>query len=185
MGRLFTGQIDTDRLHLRCPRAADALSLAEMMTPAISRWLASWPAPISPEAVTDRITKAQDALADKHAVNMVIETKAQGIVIGWTGVERCEGNGRRGDLSYWLGEAHHGSGYGVEAAAAMISIAFEHLDLDAIEAGAQAENLASFAIMRRLWMKPVGERNVWVPARNRDEVCIFCEAVRTDIGSAK
>jgi len=180
MERLSLRQIDTGRLYLRYPRTDDALSLAVMMTPAISRWLASWPASLSREAMMDRITNAKDALADKRAINLVIETKADSAVIGWTKVARCEVNTRRGDLSYWLGEAYHGSGFGVEAAAAIMSVAFEYLDLDAIEAGAQVENLASFGVMRRLGMKPIGERNVWAPARNRNELCLFYEAVRAD-----
>jgi len=149
-----------------------------MMTPAISRWLASWPAPLSQEEMTTRIIRAQAALADKQGINLIIEIKADGVIIGWTKVTRCEGDARRGDLSYWLGEPYHGSGYGVEAASAIMAVAFEGLDLDAIEAGAQVENLASFGVMRRLGMKPIGERSVWVPARNRDELCLFYEAAR-------
>src|SRR5262245_345535 len=144
MEPLSLGSIDTGRLYLRCPRIDDAPFLAEMMTPAISRWLASWPAPLSQEEVSARIIEAKAALLNRQAINLIIEVKADQVIIGWTKVARCEGNARRGDLSYWLGEAYHGLGYGVEAASAIMAVAFECLDLDVVEAGAQAENLASF-----------------------------------------
>ena len=59
---------------------------------------------------------------------LTIETKSDQTIIGWIGVARCAGNTRRGALGYWLGEAYHGSGYGVEAATAAVSAAFQYLD---------------------------------------------------------
>ncbi len=119
------GPIDTGRLYLRCPRIDDAPLLAEMMPPAISRWLASWPVPLSQEEMTARTVEAQAALADKQAINLILEIKADRVIIGWTRVARFKGNARRGDLSYWLGEAYHGLGYGVEAASAVQKVALE------------------------------------------------------------
>ena len=65
-----------------------------------------------------------------------------------------------------------------EAAAATVSAAFERLDLDVIEACAQPENAASFAIMRRLGMVRAGERAVFAPARDCEELCVFYELRR-------
>src|SRR5690349_13725604 len=103
--------IETGRLYLRCPRIDDAPVLAEMMTPAISRWLASWSSPLSQAEMTLRIAEAQAAWQRNEAINLIIEMKAQRTIIGWTKVGRCEGNDRRGDLSYWLGESYHRAGH--------------------------------------------------------------------------
>jgi len=178
MQRLSIGPLDTDRLNLRCPRIDDAPVLAEMMTPAIGRWLASWPLPFTQEDMEDRIIKSWQAMAENQAMFLTIETKSDQTIIGWIGVARCAGNTRRGALGYWLGEAYHGSGYGVEAATAAVSAAFQYLDLDAVEAGAQLENHASFSVMRRLGMKPIGQRIVWASARDRAELCLYYEAER-------
>ena len=178
MQRLSIGPLDTDRLNLRCPRIDDAPVLAEMMTPAIGRWLASWPLPFTQEDMEDRIIKSWQAMAENQAMFLTIETKSDQTIIGWIGVARCAGNTRRGALGYWLGEAYHGSGYGVEAATAAVSAAFQYLDLDTIEAGAQFENHVSFSVMRRLGMKPIGQRIVWASARDREELCLFYEAER-------
>ncbi len=167
MQRLSIGPFDTDRLNLRCPHIDDATALAEMMTPAISRWLASWPSPFTQEDMEDRIIKSWEAIAENQAILFTIETKFDQAIIGWIGVARCAGNARRGALGYWLGGAYHGFGYGVEAARATVSLAFQHLDLDAVEACAQLENHSSFSVMRRLGMRPVGEKTVWASARNR------------------
>ena len=126
----------------------------------------------------DRIIKSWDAMAENQAIFLAIETKSDQAIIGWIGVARCAGNTRRGALGYWLGEAYRGSGYGVEAARAAMSAAFQYLDLDAVEAGAQLENHASFSVLRRLGMKPIGQKTVWASARNREELCLYYEAER-------
>ena len=51
-------------------------------------------------------------------------------------------------------------------------------DLNVIEAGAQPENAVSFAVMRWCGMTPAGERMVFAPARERDELCLLYEKVR-------
>lgn len=47
--------IDTPRLRLRCARAADAPRISGLMTPAIGRWLASWPTPYTQAMARERI----------------------------------------------------------------------------------------------------------------------------------
>ena len=85
---------------------------------------------------------------------------------------------RRGVLAYWLGKKHHGYGYMREAAPATVAAAFERLDLEVIEAGAQPGNAASFAILRSCGMAPAGERMVFASARGRDELCLLYEVMR-------
>jgi ribosomal-protein-alanine N-acetyltransferase len=67
-----------------------------------------------------------------------------------------------------------------EAAVAAVSDAFVRLDLDAIEAGAQLENAASLALMRRLAMRPIDERPVWAEARGREERCAYYQITRAE-----
>jgi RimJ/RimL family protein N-acetyltransferase len=88
------------------------------------------------------------------------------------------GDPSRGEVGFWIGEPFHGHGYMTEAARSALSAGFDRLGLALIQGGAQPENLASLAVMRRLAMEPAGERTVFVPARNRLERCVFFEVAR-------
>ncbi|MGY2046771.1 GNAT family N-acetyltransferase [Methylobacterium sp. JK268] len=162
--------IITERLRLRCPRADDAEAVSRMLTPAISRWLASWPVPFTPAMAAERIAAARRAVAENRALICAIDGRADGILIGWIGVVR-EAQGC-GTLGYWLGEAHHGRGVMREAAPALVAAAFARLDLAVIEASANPENAASLGVMRACGMWPAGTRVIHAPARGRDEACL-------------
>lgn len=169
--------VGTPRLLLRCLRPGDAAGLSAMMTPAVSRWLAMWPVPFTPAMAAARIAAARRAAAEGHALPFALERRTDGALLGWAGVHRDPANPRRGTLGYWLGEAHQGSGYMREAAAAAVAAGFAVLGLDAIEAGAQPGNAASFAVMRGCGMVPVGERMLHAPARGQDELCLIYEVL--------
>lgn len=168
----------TMRLKLRCVRPEDAARTSAMMTPAISRWVASWPVPFTPEMAAERIAAARRAAEGDRALPFAIERRSDGALLGWLGVHRDATDGRRGVLGYWLGEEHHGHGFMREAVPAAVAAAFEGLGLEVIEAGAQPGNTASFAILRGCGMVPAGQRMVFASARGRDEVCLFYEAAR-------
>jgi ribosomal-protein-alanine N-acetyltransferase len=169
---------DTARLRLRAPEPDDAPFLSAMMTPAVSRWVASWPVSFSPGMAVERITVAR-ALAKKGmALPLVVERRLDGVVLGWIGVARDAADGRRGSLGYWLGEEHQDRGYMREAAPATVAAAFETLGLIVIEAAAQPGNAASLAVLRGCGMVAMGERTVFAPARGRDELCHLYEVTQ-------
>lgn len=170
--------VETVRLKLRCVRPGDAEHISAMMTPAISRWVASWPVPFTPEMAAARIAVALRAAETGRALPFVVERRSDGELLGWVSVNRDTVVSRCGVLGYWLGEEHHGCGYMREAASTAMATAFKRLDLAVIEAGAQPGNAASFAVLRACGMILVGERMVFAPARNRDELCLFYEIVR-------
>ena len=170
--------IDTPRLRLRCARATDAPRIAALMTPAISRWLASWPTPYTPAMAGERIA-AWGALArDGDGMPCVVEERSEGAVVGWAHVLRLREDPGRATMGYWIGEAYQGRGYMREAAAALALAAWGVVGLEVIEAGAQPGNAGSFAVMRALGMRPAGERTVFASARGREELCLFYEMTR-------
>ncbi len=170
--------VETARLRLRCVRLEDAMLVSAMMTTAVSQWVASWPMPFTTEMAVERITIARKAAADGRALPYAIERRSDAALVGWIGVTRETSHDRRAMLGYWLGEKHHGHGYMREAAPAAVQMAFQQLDLDVIEAAAQPENAASFAVLRGCGMAPVGERTIFAPSRNRDELCLLYEVAR-------
>ena len=170
--------IDTPRLRLRCACAADAPRIAELMTPAISRWLASWPTPYTPAMAGERIA-AWGALArERRGMPCVVEGRSEGAVVGWVHVLSLRDDPGRATMGYWIGEAYQGRGTMREAAAALASASWGFLGVHVIEAGAQPGNAGSFAVMRALGMRPAGERMVFASARGREELCLFHEMTR-------
>lgn len=149
-----------------------------MMTPEISRWVASWPVPSTHEMAATRIEAARRLARAGEALPLGVVERASGGLIGWVGFRRDRDERRRGSFGCWLGKEHQGKGCMRELAPVALSAAFEPLDLDVIEAAAQPANAASFAVMLACGMHPVGEGMVYAPARERDELCRFYEVLR-------
>jgi ribosomal-protein-alanine N-acetyltransferase len=170
--------LQTDRLILRCVRAVDAEATASMMNAAIAGRLASWPLPFTLEIAEERIRQARAAAVARSAMPCAILHQQSGTLLGWIDLVRMSDDPKRATLGYWIGEAHQGNGFMREAARVAMQAAFGFLDVAAIEAGAQLENAASFAVMRGLGMKPIGARDLFVKVRNRSEACIFYELRR-------
>lgn len=170
--------VDTPRLRLRCVRLKDAAPLAELMTPAVRRWVASWPVPFTSDMAAERIARMRESARAGRELPFAVERRADGEVLGLVGVGQDRTDSRRGSLGYWVGEAYQGAGVMREAAPAAMAAAFDRLGLDVIEAGAHPENAASFAVMRACGMRPVGEREVFALARGRHERCLFYEVER-------
>jgi [ribosomal protein S5]-alanine N-acetyltransferase len=149
-----------------------------MMTPEISQWLAGWPVPFTVGMAATRIVTCRRRAYAGESLPFSVVKQADGTGIGWASLDRNSGNARRGSLSFWLGEQHHGKGYMGELVPFVIAAGFERLDLNVIEAGAQTENTASLAVMRGCNMRPSGEKMVFAAARNRHEICCFHEIRR-------
>jgi [ribosomal protein S5]-alanine N-acetyltransferase len=172
--------LETARLRLRIVHERDAATAVRLLTPAVCRWLASWPSPLEEGAAAARLRQMREAAREGSMLPFAIEPREGGELIGLVMIARTRGDARRGGLGYWLGEPYHHRGYMAEAAAAAVTDAFRRLNLNAIEAGAQPDNAASLAIMRRLGMRPIGERMVWAEARGREEVCAYFEITRAE-----
>jgi [ribosomal protein S5]-alanine N-acetyltransferase len=171
--------METERLLLRCVAAGDAASTSTLMTPEVSRWVAYWPVPFTPDMATARIEAVRQLAFKGDALPLAVVAKASSELVGWAMLNRDDEDRRRGSLGYWLGEKHHRKGYMKEIAPVVLAAGFRLLDLDVIEAAAQQANAGSFAVMQACGMKPVGEGMVYAPARERQELCCFYEIERT------
>ena len=171
--------LKTARLTIRAPQPQDAGELAAMMTPAVSRGLGAWPVPFTPAMAHERIDAAHSAEADGRGLQRIIERTSDAVVLGWIGVSRGDPQVRRAIMGYWLGEAHHGRGYMREAVPAMIDLTFATWEVDAIEASTHPDNQASSAVLRGCGMMPMGERTIFAPARQREELCLIFELHRS------
>ncbi|KMO32314.1 hypothetical protein VQ02_24060 [Methylobacterium variabile] len=166
--RLFP-VLETTRLRLRLVVPEDAVVTATLMTPEVSRWVASWPVPFTVAMAQERIATARAQAESGEAISFAVTLRGDGTVLGWAMAHRMPNDPRCGTIGYWLGEAHHRQGYLRELAPALLATAFVWLDLDAVEASAHPENAASFAVMRRCGLRFRREAVIHAPARSRDE----------------
>jgi ribosomal-protein-alanine N-acetyltransferase len=160
----------TPRLRLRCFEAEDAPSLAANLTPPVTRWLGTWRDPVTLEVAAQRIQIARDGVRAGWHVGYGVERLSDGVLIGGFGGD-VDVTGEIFEIGYHLAQHAHGQGYMTEAGRAAIAVLWDLLPIKRIEAVAQRENAASFAVMQRLGMSPAGQRLVHSLARDRWEWC--------------
>jgi ribosomal-protein-alanine N-acetyltransferase len=165
--------LETARVRLRPLRVADAPAVSAMMTPNVSRWVATWPSPFSVEAATERLARAIASNEAGTAFSRIAERKSDNAAMGWLGIAVIDEAAQIGSMGYWLGEAYHGQGYLSEILRPFVSGAITALRLKYLDAGAQVDNRASLAALRRLGMQFVEERMDQTPIRPDPELVAF------------
>lgn len=173
--------VTTPRLRLRCPELADADGIVALITPAVSRWLATWTSPCSRDDAAEKIEAALAAIESGDALHFAVTRRADGALVGWIRLERREPDGDCAEIGFWFGEAFQGVGYATEAAAAACAAAFRLLDVNTVEAGAQPANTASLRVLSKLGMRSIGDRVIFAPSSQRDEPCLFFAMKRDDV----
>jgi hypothetical protein len=73
------GPIEGVNTCLYCISIQDAPAIADLMTPDVSQWLASWPANPTVEAVIERITRAQNAMQEKRELHFRIAERERNL----------------------------------------------------------------------------------------------------------
>jgi RimJ/RimL family protein N-acetyltransferase len=98
-----------------------------------------------------RLAERGDALALAITVPGAVGTSTGvigEIILWWQSVEH-----RQGEIGFVLHPEHQGRGYAVEAATAVLDLAFRELGLHRVYGRTDARNTASAALMRRLGMR--------------------------------
>jgi ribosomal-protein-alanine N-acetyltransferase len=167
--------LETARLFLRCVAPGDAAATSTQMTPEVSRWVAYWPVPFTPQMAATRIEAMRELAFKGDALAFAVIVKDTCELAGWVMLNRDGADRRRGSLGYWLGEKHQRKGYMKEIMPVILIAGFNLLEIDVIEAAAQPENAGSIAVMQAHGMKFVADGMVYAPARQREEICSFYE----------
>ncbi len=162
--------IQTDRLVLRPVVDADRDAIAALNAhPKVGEWLGGVRDRAASDAFVDRV-QAHDA-AHGHGF-WVVERKADGRVIGMTGVWWVPPEMAMPDTAE-IGWRFHpdawGRGYATEAAKAALAYGFDVLNLSEIVAFTARTNLASQAVMRRIGMRHDPARDFDHPALAADD----------------
>ncbi|MDQ6851359.1 MAG: GNAT family N-acetyltransferase [Actinomycetota bacterium] len=89
------------------------------------------------------------------------------VMLAWTSREH-----RSGEVGYVLNPGYQGQGYATEAAAALLRLGFDGLDLHRIVARVDARNDASVAVLRRIGMRQEAHlvQNEWFKGQWSDEL---------------
>lgn len=107
-------------------------------------------------------------VSDDDAVHLVV---ADGSTpLGLVSLVDIEGESGTAELGYWLGPEHHGQGYGTEAAALLVSHAFDRLRLHRLSATVFAFNEPSVRLLERLGFvrEGVQRESVFVDGEHHD-----------------
>src|SRR5688500_15704805 len=138
----------TPRLRLSLPEPSDALDTAKAMTPAIHRWMVSWPCPMSREQAEARIAACRKRIAEGSAIDFVLRDRDSGEFVGWTSMWRTD-EPDTWRIGLWIAEGQQDRGLGTEAASAVIDwVAAVHRPA-AIDAMVSPANERSLAMVSR------------------------------------
>lgn len=162
--------IETDRLVLRPAVDADRPAVAAMNAdPRVAYWLGG----VRGRADSDLFLERCAEHIARHGFGFwVVERKADGRVIGMTGLWHAPDNlpeAGKVEVGWRLAAEVWGQGYATEAARAALDHGFKVLELPEIVAWTARTNLASQAVMRRIGMVPVPERDFDHPALAQDD----------------
>ncbi|MBJ6134734.1 GNAT family N-acetyltransferase [Ochrobactrum sp. Q0168] len=164
---------ETQRLFIGCCGVEDAPSLSSLMSAEISRWVASWPFPLTLGQCEKMLLANRAVAKEGKAFPGIIIEKNTGRIIGWIKIAAADASCQSFELGYWIGENFQGNGYGFEAASGAVDFAFTTLNAASVKAGAQLANTASHELLRKLGMTEDGETDIWAPSRNQFERCKY------------
>jgi RimJ/RimL family protein N-acetyltransferase len=161
--------IETPRLWLRWPRAADARALQQIANvAAVAEMTATWPHPLPEDEADWRVLRARESNTDGDALILAItRKKLPDQLIGLIGVTETEGETAGGALAagYLLGEAHQGRGLMTEALKGLAGAVFTGSGYGPIRASSRTINPASRRVLEKAGFTHTGISMLDAPAR--------------------
>lgn len=151
---LPTPTLVTTRLRLRPFTDADADDLFALQSDAYV--LRYWDSPpwTDPAQAGRFIARSQEMAEEGAGVRVAVERDS--VLLGWCTFNSWNPEFRSASLGYCLGEAAWGHGYATEAAGAVLTWAFDALDLNRVQAEADTRNAASARVLEKLGFKLEG-----------------------------
>jgi len=140
----------TERVELRTFRPTDAEALFALHSNA--RVLRYWDSP-----PWDDRSRAERFLAsctqmeeEGSGARLAVELLSEGAFIGWCSVTRWNPAYRSASLGYCFAETAWGHGYATEAVSALLTWAFDTLDLNRVQAETDTRNGASVRVLEKI-----------------------------------
>ncbi|WP_129113230.1 GNAT family N-acetyltransferase [Halegenticoccus tardaugens] len=165
--RLFPERIETERLRLErlCRENLPPLELYEHANadaPAIDEvtWYVTWEPHRTPKESRDFLVRTEETWDEGEGAAYVIRSKeadAAGEFVGTGGLD-LDWDRRSAELGVWLRKEFWGRGYSGERAGALLDVAFDRLDLEAVTVCHHVENRKSRRAIERYVEAYGGER---------------------------
>lgn len=160
----FRLPLRTERLILRRLERTDAQTVRRLAGDwELARWTSDIPHPYDVTMARDFIAWAQNQFANGRRYVFAIVSRASGELVGvisLTLLGRVEG-----ELGYWIGRPYQQQGLASEAAARVVQLAFDELDLQRVSAACLPDNEPSWRVMERCGLGYVERIQRWAPAR--------------------
>ncbi len=146
--------IRTERLLLRPFTVEDLDAVAAIVgRDDVNRYLYAGPRTRAEAAAALEQLRANDRIDESHDSLVLAAEHPEHGVIGYVLLRLTSREHRQGEIGYVVHPDHHGHGYATEAAAVMLRLGFEELDLHRIVAQLDARNAASARVAVRLGMR--------------------------------
>ena len=159
-------RVETQRLWLRWPRAADAESIARFCNdPEVALKTTTIPFPYSQSDAERFVLRARSENTAGSALHLALALKRQqNEALGMISLVGAETRGE-GKLGFVLARSAWGQGLMTEAARAFVDLAFNVTSLNHIVSSALPRNAASLRVQEKLGFVVVGEATIDAPAR--------------------
>lgn len=152
-------RIDTMRLRLRPPGAADAAEIARLVgNVRVAHWLVRVPVPYRLEHARSWIERSLDERAAGIGWPFLMERRHDRALIGSIDLSIEDDDRSSGALGYWIGEEFWGRGYAAEAGVVMLQFAFDIIGLDEVTANVLPENSRSVRVLQKIGLRHLGRR---------------------------
>ena len=148
--------ISSDRLALRFISDDDVDAMFEVFSdPEVMRYW-SMPPLADRDGAVALVNEIHDSFERQVMLKWGVARRADNLLIGTTTLYNLDFTNRRAELGYALARKHWGQGYMHEALQALLSYAFETLDLRRLEADVDPRNEASIKSLERLGFQREG-----------------------------
>jgi RimJ/RimL family protein N-acetyltransferase len=159
-------RLETERLWLRWPRAADAAAFVKLAgDPEVALKTAEIPLPYGLHDAESFILRARAENAVGGGLSLVLSPKRlPNEAIGVIGAHGADTRGVA-TIGFWLGKPYWGQGFMGEAAAAFLDLIFGVTSLERVESRVMSANAASRRVHEKLGFASLGACLCPAPAR--------------------
>ena len=163
---LFGLRLRTPHVELRLPREDEVVALAQVAAdgvhapderPFLTPWTEAGPLARAREVLGGHWERLADWQPGVWRLGLGVFARDEGEPLGMVTLRATAFAVRREvSTSSWLGLAHHRRGYGTQARAALLTLAFDHLDAACAVTEVFPDNAASHGVSRGLGYEPDG-----------------------------
>ena len=152
-GGRFPDRVETARLILRPPTAADVPGIVEAVDASyaeLNEWMAWARGPYGADSAQAFCDASLEALAANREFSTLLVHRHDGRIIGSMGLLNAKWDVPRFEIGYWVHTHYVGQGYCSEGVRGLTRLAFEQLGANRVEITMDDRNRRSWAVAERV-----------------------------------